>query len=86
MMAAQFGSQIVTSGPNMVRLRLELFSYERETIEAAITGYLEKLLRMHPTFVPADYHLLQIHDVLNFSLPGETSTQGLTQVFLHANH
>ena len=54
MMAAQFGSQIVTSDPIMVRLRLKLFSYERETIEAAITGYLEKLLRMHPTFVPAD--------------------------------
>ena len=82
-MAAQFGSNTLVSGSthspqqpqgNMFKLRLELFSFERETIESQITSYLEKLLRKHPTFKPDDYKLLHLHDVLQFHLPGEHST------------
>ena len=82
-MAANFGSNLLTSGSNhsplqpqgnMVRLRLELFSYERETIEVQISSYLQKLLRKHPSFRPDDYKLLHLHDVLQFHLPGEHST------------
>ena len=57
----------------MFRLRLELFSFERATIEAQITSYIEKLLRKHPSFTPDDYKMLHLHDVLQFHLPGEHS-------------
>ena len=82
-MAANFGSNLLTSGSNhsplqpqgnMVRLRLELFSYERETIEVQISSYIQKLLRKHPSFQPDEYKLLHLHDVLQFHIPGEHST------------
>ena len=65
-------SPLQTRG-NVIRLRLELFSYERETIEAQISSYIQRLLRRNPSFIPEDYKLLHIHDVIQFHIIGEHS-------------
>ena len=79
-MAGTFGSNPIRRSPphhqargNTVRLRLEFFSYEREVIEAQISGYIKKLSRRNPNFIPQDYQLLHIHDVMQFQIIGEHS-------------
>ena len=58
---------------NMFQLRIELFSFERATIEAQLLNYIEKIQRKHPTFQPDEYKMLPHHNVLQFNLPGENS-------------
>ena len=59
---------------NLFKLRIELFAFERATIEAQLANYIEKLQRKHPTFLPDDYKMLPHHDILQFQLQGENST------------
>ena len=63
-------SQIDT---NHFKLHLNLFNYEKTTLEVHLSNYVEKLQRSHPTFVPAPYKVLQDQDLLEFLLQGVTS-------------
>ena len=58
---------------HLIKLRVELFQFERTTIEVHLESYLEKIQRQHPTFVPEPFKMLQHHEMLSFVLLGEIS-------------
>ena len=58
---------------NLIQLRVELFQFERTTIEVHLENYLEKIQRQYPSYVPEPFKMLQHHDILSFVLLGELS-------------
>ena len=58
---------------HLIKLRVELFQFERTTIEVHLDNYLEKIQRQHPSFIPGDFKMLQHHEMLSFVLLGEIS-------------
>jgi hypothetical protein len=58
---------------NHIKLRVELFQFERTTMEVHLENYLEKIQRQHPEFVHEQFKVLQHHDMLSFVLLGEIS-------------
>ena len=82
-MSAPANSNISVSGSqhssnddqgNLFKLRIELFAFERATMEAQLANYIERIQRKHPSFLPEDYKMLPHHDVIQFHLQGELSS------------
>ena len=58
---------------NHFKLRIELFQFERTTMEVHLENCLEKIQRQHPSFLPEKFKVLPHHDLLEFMLLGENS-------------
>ena len=58
---------------NHFKLRVELFQFERTTMEVHLENYLEKIQRQHPSFIPEKFKVLPHHELLDFMLLGENS-------------
>ena len=58
---------------NHYKLRIELFQFERTTMEAHMQNCIEKIQRIHTSYMPGEYKVLPSHDILEFMLMGEVS-------------
>ena len=56
---------------NHFKLRIELFQFEKTTIEEHLRNYVEKIQRQHCDFLPPDAKILSHHNLLEFMLLGE---------------
>jgi hypothetical protein len=66
------GSQVSSQDQqNHFKLRIELFQFEKTTIEEHLRNYIEKIQRQHCDFLPPDAKILSHHNLLEFMLLGE---------------
>jgi hypothetical protein len=59
---------------NHFKLRIELFAFERTTMEVHLANCIEKIQRQHPSFLPKEFKVLPHHDLIEFILQGEHSS------------
>jgi hypothetical protein len=67
---------------NHFKLRIELFAFERTTMEAHLANYIERIQRQHSDFLPPEVKVLPHHDLIEFKLLGE-HTQAPAFDFYH---
>ena len=66
------GSQVSSQDQqNHFKLRIELFQFEKTTIEENLRNYIEKIQRQHCDFLPPDTKILSHHNLMEFMLLGE---------------
>jgi hypothetical protein len=58
---------------NHFKLRIELFAFERTTMEVHLANYIEKIQCQHSSFLPEEFKVLPHHDLIEFMLQGEHS-------------
>jgi hypothetical protein len=59
---------------NHFKLRIELFAFERTTMEVHLANCIEKIQRQHSSFLPEEFKVLPHHDLIEFMLQGEHSS------------
>ena len=52
---------------NNFKLRIELFQFERTTVEVHLSNYIEKIQRQNPSFLLDEFKVLAKHDILEFN-------------------
>ena len=68
------GSQVSSQDQeNHFKLQIELFQFEKNTMEAHLTSYIEKIQRQHCYSLPPDAKILSHHNLLEFMLLGENT-------------